>query len=127
MKKYIFIASLLLLSNLAKAQTIWIDETKFKGTVGKYDIFMTLALPYGGANQCFTIGEYHYMSTKKTIDLCSGEDERIIERVNNRATGYFVLNDWNKNIGQTVTGIWSSMDGRKKYPVKLKVIGKGEN
>lgn len=127
MKKYILLSGLLLLSSLIKAQTFWIEETKLKGTIGKYDIFMTLAFPYGGASQCFTIGKYHYMSTKKSIDLCSGEDEKIIERVNNKATGYFVIKNWNKDVGQTVTGIWSSMDGRKKYPVKLKVIGKGEN
>ena len=124
MKKYILLSGLLLLSSLIKAQTFWTEQTKLKGTVGKYDIFMTLAIPVGGATPCFTIGEYHYTSTKKSIDLCSGEDERLIERVNNTATGYFVLDDWNKGVGQTVTGIWSSMDGRKKYPVRLKVIEK---
>jgi hypothetical protein len=126
MKKYICIAGLLALSSLVKAQTFWTEQTKLKGSVGKYDIFMTLAIPVGGATPCFTIGEYHYMSTKKTIDLCSGDDERLIERVNNKATGYFMLNDWNKRIGQTVTGIWSSMDGRKTHPVTLKVVGKGD-
>ena len=126
MKKYILLSVLLLLSSQIKAQTFWTEQTKLKGSIGKYDIFMTLAIPVGGATPCFTIGEYHYMSTKKSIDLCSEDDERIIERVNNKKTGYFILNDWNKDVGQTVTGIWSSMDGRKKYPVKLKVIGKDE-
>lgn len=124
MKKYLFILGLLLLCNLAKAQTFWTEQTKLKGTIGKYDIFMTLAIPVGGATPCFTIGQYYYTSTKTNIDLCSGDDERLIERVNNKKTGYFILNDWNKDVGQIVTGIWSSMDGRKKYPVKLKVIGK---
>jgi hypothetical protein len=46
--------------------------------------------------------------------------------VNNKETGYFLIYDWNKNVGQTVTGLWTSMDGRKQYAVKLKVVGKGE-
>ena len=49
----------------------------------------------------------------------------IIERVNGNATGYFIIRDWNKKIGQSVYGTWSSMDGRKRYPVTLKVVGKG--
>ena len=63
---------------------------------------------------------------KKYIDLCSEEEGIIVERVNNKETGYFLIYDWNKNVGQTVTGLWTSMDGRKQYAVKLKVVGKGE-
>ena len=40
MKKYIIISGLLLLSSLVKAQTIWTEETKLKGSIGKYDIFI---------------------------------------------------------------------------------------
>ena len=108
------------------SQTIWTDETKLKGTIGQYEIVMTLAVPYGGATSCFTIGEYYYSSKKKNIDLCSEDDEKIIERVDGNATGYFILKDWNKKIGQTVVGSWHAMDGKTSYPVALKVIGKGK-
>jgi hypothetical protein len=126
MKKYLLIISLLALSGLAKAQTIWTEETKLKGTIGKNDIFMTLAVPYGGATPCFIIGKYQYASTQLEINLCSEDDVVIVERYNNKETGYFILGEWKKSIGQTVTGTWSSMDGRRKYPVRLRVVGKGQ-
>jgi hypothetical protein len=123
----IFILSVFFLSySYANAQTIWTDETKFKGTIGDYDIVMTLAVPYGGATPCFTIGKYYYASKKKDIDLCSEDDEKITERVDGKETGYFILKDWNKKIGQTIVGSWHTMDGKKSYPVTLKVIDKGE-
>lgn len=126
MKKFIIVTSLVLISFLTKAQTIWTEETRLKGTIGKYDIFMTLAVPYGGATPCLVIGKYHYGNIKKYLDLCSEDEGVIVERVNNKETGYFLINDWNKSIGQTVTGLWLSMDGRKKFPVKLKVVSKGQ-
>jgi len=126
MKKILIITCLLFFSSFAKAQTIWTEETKLKGTIGKYDIFMTLAVPYGGATGCLVIGKYHYGTNKKYIDLCSEEEGIIVERINNKETGYFLIYDWNKSVGQTVTGLWTSMDGRKQYAVKLKVVGKGQ-
>ena len=109
-----------------KAQTIWTDETKFKGKIGDYEIMMTLAVPYGGGSTCMIIGEYSYTSTKREISLCSEDEERIIETTNGKETGYFIIGDWNKSIGQTVMGTWYSMDGKKSYSVQLTVVGKGE-
>ena len=108
------------------AQTVWTSKTKMRGTVGKYEIMMTLAIPYGGGSQCFTIGEYYYLSQKRKIDLCSSDDERIIETVNGKKTGYFVIPDWDKKVGQTVLGTWYSMDRTRIYPVRLKVLTKTE-
>ncbi len=125
MKKLFILSAILLSFGFVNAQTIWISETKLKGTIGKYEIVMTLAVPYGGATPCFTIGKYYFSSKKKTIDLCSGDDEKIIERVDGNETGYFILKDWDKKIGQTVVGSWHTMDGKKSYPVSLRVIGKG--
>ncbi len=127
MKKTLFIATFLLTFSFVNSQTIWMDETKLKGTIGKYEIVMTLANPYGGATSCYTIGEYFYVSKKKKINLCSGEDEKIIENINGKDTGYFIINNWDKKVGQTVVGSWHTMDGKKSYPVTLKVIGKGKN
>ena len=125
--KKLFILSVFFLSHsYVNSQTIWTEETKLKGTIGQYEIAMTLGVPYGGGTPCFTIGEYYYSSKKKKIRLCSEDDEKIIERVGGNETGYFILKDWNKKIGQTVVGSWHSMDGKKSYPVALKVIGKGE-
>jgi hypothetical protein len=125
--KKLFISSAILLSfGFVNAQTIWTSETKLKGTIGTYEIVMTLAVPYGGGSTCLTIGEYYYSSKKKNIDLCSEDDEKIIERVDGNETGYFILGDWDKKIGQPVVGTWHSMDGKKSYSVNLKVIGKGK-
>ena len=126
MKKIWFIATFLLTFSYANSQTIWMSETKLKGTIGKYEIVITLAVPYGGASSCFTIGKYFYVSKKKEIDLCSGDDEKIIESVDGKESGYFIINKWDKKIGQTVVGSWHTMDGRKSYPVNLKVISKGK-
>ena len=126
MKKILFIATFLLTFSYANSQTIWMSETKLKGTIGKYEIVITLAVPYGGASSCFTIGKYFYVSKKKEIDLCSGDDEKIIESVDGKESGYFIINKWDKKIGQTVVGSWHTMDGRKSYPVNLKVISKGK-
>jgi hypothetical protein len=126
MKKILLIVTFLLTFSYANSQTIWMSETKLKGTIGKYEIFMTLAVPYGGASSCFTVGKYFYVSKKKKIDLCSEDDEKIIENTNGIDTGYFIINNWDKKVGQTVVGSWHTMDGRKSYPVVLKVIGKGK-
>ncbi len=126
MKKLFILSAILLSFGFVNAQTIWTSETKLKGTIGKYEIVMTLAVPYGGATPYFIVGEYYYSSKKKNIDLCSEDDEKIIERVDGNETGYFILGDWNKKIGQPVVGSWHTMDGRKSYPVNLKVIGKGK-
>ena len=126
MKKILFIATFLLTFSYANSQTIWMSENKLKGTIGKYEIVITLAVPYGGASSCFTIGKYFYVSKKKEIDLCSGDDEKIIESVDGKESGYFIINKWDKKIGQTVVGSWHTMDGRKSYPVNLKVISKGK-
>jgi hypothetical protein len=127
MKNLLILLVFFLSFGFANAQTNWMDETKLKGTIGSYEIVMTLAVPFGGATTCFTIGKYYYSSTKKNIDLCSEDNEKIIERVDGNETGYFILKNWNKQIGQTVDGSWYTMDGRKSYPVSLKVIAKGEN
>jgi hypothetical protein len=126
MKKLFILSAILLSFGFVNAQTIWTSETKLKGTIGKYEIVMTLAVPYGGATPYFIVGEYYYSSKKKNIDLCSEDDEKIIERVDGNETGYFILGDWDKKIGQPVVGSWHTMDGKKSYPVTLKVIGKGK-
>jgi hypothetical protein len=124
MKNLLLVIILNFISNSIDAQTIWTNTAKLKGTIGTYEIAMTLAVPYGGATPCFTIGEYYYLSKKKIIDLCSDDDVKIIERVNGKSTGYFVLNNWDKRVGQTVLGKWYTMDGKKSYPVSLKVISR---
>jgi hypothetical protein len=50
---------------------------------------MTLAIPYEGLSSCFTIGEYFYVSKKKAIHLCSEDDERIVENLDGKETGFF--------------------------------------
>lgn len=125
MKFFFILSTFLSTLVLVDAQTFWTQETKLKGTVGKYPIFMSLAVPVGGANRCFTIGTYYYLSTRKPIDLCSSDDEVIVEKVDGKETGYFILKNWNKRIGQTVVGSWHSSNGRKRYPVILKVVDKG--
>ncbi len=126
--KKLFILSIMLVSySLVNAQTIWTSETKFKGTIGDIEIAMTLAVPLGGGSVCAIIGDYSYLSGKKNSSLCSEDGEIIIEEVDGNETGYFILNEWEKNIGQTLVGSWHTMDGLKSHPVNLKVIGKGEN
>ena len=126
MKNLLILATMTLAFGFANAQTIWTSETILKGTIDNNEIVITLAIPYGGASTCFTIGEYYYISKKKNIYLCSEDDEKIIEQVDGNETGYFILRDWDKKIGQTVVGTWYTMDGKKSYPVTLKVIGKGK-
>ncbi|MFM7566796.1 MAG: hypothetical protein ACKO4K_08615 [Flavobacteriales bacterium] len=126
MKKHILMAVMSLILGSAHTQTIWTSETKLKGTIGKYEIVMTLAVPYGGATPCFTIGEYYYSSQKRTIDLCSEDDVKIVEMVDGKHTGYFIIKEWDKKVGQMVVGTWHSMDNAKSYPVTLKVVGKGQ-
>ena len=41
MKKILFIATLFLTFSYANSQTIWMSETKLKGTIGKYEIVIT--------------------------------------------------------------------------------------
>jgi len=66
--KNLFILSAILLSfGFVNAQTIWTSETKLKGTIGKYEIVMTLAVPYGGATPYFIVGEYYYSSKKRIL------------------------------------------------------------
>lgn len=126
MKNFILFVVVVLIIGSAHSQTIWTSETNLKGTIGKYEIVMTLAVPYGGATPCFTIGQYYYSSKKKYIDLCSEDDLKIVERVDGKETGYFIINDWDKKVGQTVTGTWYTMDHSKSYPVTLKVVSKGK-
>ena len=127
MKKLMILSTMLLSFGFANSQTIWTSETKLKGTVGKQNIMMTLAIPFGGASSCTVVGEYYYASIKKNINLCSEDDEKIIKQFDGKETGYFILKDWDKKIGQQIVGAWYSMDGKKSYPVTLKVIGKGKN
>jgi hypothetical protein len=125
MKKLLFIILSFLFFNSINAQTFWTEQTMFSGFVGRYEIRMTLAIPVGGGNQCFTIGEYYYTSDKGKISLCSSDDGRIVESYKGKKTRYFVLNgDWNKRIGQTISGTWYSLTKNKSYPVVLKVTGK---
>jgi hypothetical protein len=110
------------------AQTIWTSQTTVSGFVGKYEIRMKLAIPYGGATSCFTIGEYYYTNSKGKIFLCSSDDVKIVESVNGKETGYFILDsDWNKKVGQTISGNWYSLTKRVSYPVVLKVIAKARD
>jgi hypothetical protein len=131
MKKTLLLLLVSLASSMAESQTIWTNETKLKGFIGKSEVVMKLGVPYGGASQCFTIGEYYYVKMKKNIFLCSTNNdlgvEQIIETVNGKETGYFIFDDnWDKQPGQKVMGTWYTMDGRKSYNVALKVVGKGQ-
>ncbi len=127
MKNLLILVIIVLSVGFVKAQSsVRIDETKLEGTIGNYKISMTLAIPYGGATSCFTIGEYYYTSIKNDINLCEGDDRKLLEIVDGKNTGYFILEAWDKKIGETVRGIWYTMDGVKSYPVTLKVIGKRE-
>jgi hypothetical protein len=104
------------------------NETVFSGFVGKYEIRMKLAVPYGGTTSCLSIGEYFYTKNKGKIDLCTDIDGRIVESVKGKESGYFILNEaWNKRVGQTISGTWYSMLNDNTYPVVLKVIAKGRN
>lgn len=128
MKKVLLVSIAIFFANLMFAQTVWTDETMYSGFVGRYEIRMTLAVPYGGGNSCLVIGDYYYTSVRSKMSLCSGVDDndRIYETANGRRTGYFVLNGaWNKRVGQTISGTWYSLLKHTSYPVVLKVIGKG--
>lgn len=127
MKTLSFLLFVLISTYHVNSQVIWTNKTKLKGSVGKYPINMTLAMPYGGGSTCITVGEYCYLSNKRQIELCSEDGERIVEQVNGTETGFFILEDWDKKIGQTVLGTWYSMDETKKFPVTLKVISKSNN
>jgi hypothetical protein len=128
MKKSILIAISIFCFHIVNAQMMLTNETIFSGFVGKYEIRMKLAVPYGGATSCLTLGEYYYTSNKGKIDLCESDGGRIVESVKGKESGYFVLNgEWNKNIGQTISGTWYSMLNNKSFPVVLKVITKGKN
>jgi hypothetical protein len=127
MKKLFFITIAILFVNAIHAQMIWVNETIFSGFVGKYEIKMKLGVPYGGGSECLVIGEYYYMRDKGKIALRSTEEGRIVERDKGKASGYFILNgDWNKNVGQAITGYWYSLLNSRSYPVLLKVIAKGK-
>jgi len=114
----------ILFSQKLYAQCIWLNQTKMKGTIGKYPVVVTLAMPDHCFSDCATIGEYYYTSKNKKIDLCDSGGDRIVETADGRETGYFILNDWDKKVGQTVTGTWYTMSGDKSFPVTLKVISK---
>ena len=61
------------------------------------------------------------------IFLCSSDDVKIVESVNGKETGYFILDaDWNKKVGQTISGKWYSLSKSVSYPVVLKVIAKAK-
>jgi hypothetical protein len=125
MKKLLLFFMLQFAFGAIHSQTIWTNQTTFSGFVGKYEIRMKLAIPYGGATSCFTIGEYYYTNSKGKIFLCSSDDVKIVESVNGKETGYFILDsDWNKKVGQTISGKWYSLSKRVSYPVVLKVIAK---
>ena len=128
MKKIFLIVIAFFCLQASNAQIRLVDETIFSGFVGKYEIRMKLAIPYGGATGCFTVGEYYYMRDKGKIDLCSSSEDRIVESVKGKETGYFVLDtDWNKRVGETISGKWYSLLNTRSYPVVLKVISKGRN
>jgi hypothetical protein len=127
MKKVRLLFMLQFALGVIHAQTIWTSQTNFSGFVGKYEIRMKLAIPYGGATSCFTIGEYYYTNSKGKIFLCSSDDVKIVESVNGKETGYFILDaDWNKKVGQTISGKWYSLSKSVSYPVVLKVIAKAK-
>ena len=128
MKKFLLIAISIFCFHIVNAQMMLTNETIFSGFVGKYEIRMKLAVPYGGATSCLTLGEYYYTRNKGKIDLCESDGGRIVESVKGKESGYFLLNgEWNKNIGQTISGTWYSMLNNKSFPVVLKVITKGKN
>jgi len=127
MKKVRLLFMLQFALGVIHAQTIWTSQTTFSGFVGKYEIRMKLAIPYGGATSCFTIGKYYYTNSKGKILLCSSDDVKIVESVNGKETGYFILDaDWNKKVGQTISGKWYSLSKSVSYPVVLKVIAKAK-
>ena len=128
MKKIFLIVVTIFCFQAANAQMMLTNETILSGFVGKYEIRMKLAVPYGGATSCLTLGEYYYMRNKGKIDLCDSGEGRIVESVKGKESGYFVLDsDWNKKIGQTISGTWYSLSNNKTFPVVLKVISKGRN
>ena len=128
MKKTILLILSIFCFYFTKSQMILTNETVFSGFVGKYEIRMKLAVPYGGATSCLSIGEYFYTKNKGKIDLCTDIDGRIVESVKGKESGYFILNEaWNKRVGQTISGTWYSMLNDNTYPVVLKVIAKGRN
>lgn len=125
MKKVIITVGFIFVYFICSSQTIWLGKTNYQGTIGTYGIKMTLAIPYGGATSCFIIGEYYYTSQNKTINLCSPDGKKIIETVNGKETGYFIFDeDWNKKVGEKLSGTWYSSDGKTSYSVSLTVKSK---
>lgn len=102
------------------AQVVWFNKTKLKGKIGDQNIVMVLAIPYGGNTACVVVGEFYYVGKNKDypFDLCSSYNERI-ESENN---GFFLIDEWCKEKGQSVSGTWTSKDGTVTKPVKLKVV-----
>jgi hypothetical protein len=126
MKKLFFITIAILFVNAIHAQVTFSQQTSFSGFIGKYEIRMILAIQTGGMTSCFFVGEYYYKNNKDKMRLCADEEGRVIESINGKETGYFIFNeDWDKKVGQTLTGHWYSLlNGNRDYPVVLKVIGK---
>lgn len=126
MKKIFFLTIFFLTAFFSKAQSlVWMNETKMKGKIGSDEVVITLAIPFGGATDFLTMGEYYYVGKNKKIDLCSTDEEKIYECVNGEETkNYFIFYDWDKKVGQTVTGTYYSWTNKKSYPFTLKVIGK---
>lgn len=100
------------------------DLTKLEGKIGEYPVVMDLGYLVGGMSVCMVSGSYFYKSKKVIIDLCSEDGEKFVENLNGDETGYFTLDDWEKKVGQIVTGTWHSMDDSKSYPISLKVMKK---
>jgi len=129
MKKIFFLTIFFLTAFFSKAQSFqWLNETKMKGKIGPNEVVMTLAVPFGGGTVHFTVGEYYYVGKNRMIELCSTNEEKIYECVNGEETkNYFIIKDWNKKVGQTVSGTYYSWTNKKSYPFVLKVIEKEKN
>jgi hypothetical protein len=104
--------------------TVYLNTTKMEGAIGNNKIVMELSVPYGGASNCIFIGNYYYVKYNNPIHLCSVDGEKIMESVNGKETGYFIIKDWDKKIGETTNGKWYTIDGYKSYPVSLTIIAK---
>lgn len=68
-------------------------------------------------------GSYQYLKVGQDIELNSGNLEgkntfQINEYVNGKCTGYFILNKFQCQ-DETITGVWVSTDGRRKYNIRL--------
>ena len=119
----------ILVSNTISAQTLY-DTYKFTGTIGDAAIVLNFRIPGNMYN--WDQGDYYYVQFKKTIEFAgteqkagSNEPQKLIERTNGIATGYFIFDSPDYFLMEIITqnkiltGKWYSMDGKKSFKVVL--------